>query len=397
MDLKPIPDLKVCGNKAKNWEIFFNDFQDYLVAKNTKFNDSCKLALLRNQIGTDGKEIIRTLDIPVDDTNSYTKVIEALNEYFAPKKNILYERFVFYNRSQKQNEPIDDFVRDLKELSSSCEFTNVSEMVRDRIVLGIADSKLQEKLLKMENIEIEKIILECRIYEKQKEQVKAVQESKKSVDVVKKNCENNSEGENIDFINKEKKGKKIQKKINNYNEKCTRCFKVHKINNCPAFGKICNKCKKLNHFSIACRSNINVNALNQNDSDSSNLSCDFALTDSIDSQNIKDIWYHNIMIENHSVKFKLDTGSDANIIPISKLKEILKNPNLKPTSVTLQTYSGHKIYPLGEISLSCVSKDNTANELFLVVKDGYKPILSRDSCVKLGLVKRIYNMEKSGD
>ncbi|KAI8114701.1 hypothetical protein CVS40_12951 [Lucilia cuprina] len=298
MDLKSIPDLKVCGNKTKNWEIFLRDFDDYLIAKNTKLSDSIKLAILRNQIGAEGKEIIRTLDISVEDSNNYAKVIKALSDYFTSMTNILYEEFVFYNRNQKPNEPIDDFVRDLKELSSSCEFGNVSEMVRDRIVLGIADTKLEEKLLKMDDIGIEAIILECRIYEKQKQQIKEVQEAKKHVDVIQGNNEIVGEVENLDFINKQTKGKfrnSQNKKFSNGNIKCTRCFKFHKLNNCPAIGKTCNKCKKLNHFSIACRSNIHVNTVNQNDSDSSNSNCDFALTDSINSNKIKDVWYHDIM------------------------------------------------------------------------------------------------------
>lgn len=36
---------------------------------------------------------------------------------------------------------------------------------------------------------------------------------------------------------------------------CTKCGKNHKLNECPAFGKICAKCSKKNHFAVVCKSN----------------------------------------------------------------------------------------------------------------------------------------------
>lgn len=180
--------------------------------------------------------------------------------------------------------------------------------------------------------------------------------------------------------------------------RCSRCLKIHKFGNCPAFGKKCNKCKRLNHFAIVCKSkDIQVNTLSRDNDDGSDSGGEFALAYSIKSHGKKNIWIQDVQIENSFVKFKLDTGSDANIIPVSTVQGIIGNPMLKPTRTTLQTYSGHRIFPLGEIVLHCVSNGNRSDEVFLVVEDGYKPILSRDSCVKLGLIKRVFNVEGKSD
>ncbi|XP_075159688.1 uncharacterized protein LOC142232866 [Haematobia irritans] len=394
--LKAVGDLKLSGNQKKNWKIFKEDFEDFIVARNVKLSEASKLALLRNQIGPDGKEIIRNLELSDEDRKSYEKVINALDNLFGSHTNILYERFVFYNRNQMEHEPVESFIKEIRELASSCEFSNVCEMVRDRIVLGVSDKKLQEKLLKMENITMEQATLECKIFEKQKEQVRAVQETKKIVDEVKEHSgiTDNNDDACIDKLYTKAPGKDSTTKYRT-NRQCNKCFKIHRKDNCPAFGKKCHKCKKLNHFSVACKSRaVKVNTLSYGEEDSDTNS-EFALTYSIKSGSKKDVWMHEVMVLNTPVKFKLDTGSDANIIPFYILRQIIKNPSLKPTKTMLTSYSGHKICPIGEIVLPCVAKDNLREELFLIVKDGYRPILGRDSCVNLGLIKRIWNMEKT--
>lgn len=399
-NLKSVADLKLTGNRARNWQIFKDDFEDFVTARNAKMNDAVKLALLRNQIGQEGKDIIKALAISDEDRCKYDNVIKALDEFFAPKTNILYERFVFYNRNQKENEPIDEFVKELQELVSSCNFENASEMLRDRVVFGVADLNLQEKLLKMEDIEVEKAITECRIYEKQKQQVRIVQEAKRTVDAIQGNTDELFEKDDVNEVrvNRRKSKNAMSNQWNQETKLCSRCFKTHRINNCPAFGKTCNKCKKFNHFAIACKSRgVHVNALSQGNSDNSDSSSEFALTYSIESRSKQDLWVHDIKICGFSVNFKLDTGSDANIIPLSTLRKIIKKPILKPSKTTLQTYSGHRINPIGQIILRCVVNDSMSDEIFLVVDDGYKPILSRDSCVKLGLIKRIYNVKNGTD
>lgn len=56
----------------------------------------------------------------------------------------MYERFVFYQRKQKEGESFDVFHVDIKRLVKNCEFGDKeSEMLRDQIVMGVVDNKLQ--------------------------------------------------------------------------------------------------------------------------------------------------------------------------------------------------------------------------------------------------------------
>jgi hypothetical protein len=45
---------------------------------------------------------------------------------------------------------------------------------------------------------------------------------------------------------------------------CGKCGTQHEKRNCPAYGKKCRKCNKLNHFQKYCRSKRKVHALEEN-------------------------------------------------------------------------------------------------------------------------------------
>ena len=70
------------------------------------------------------------------------------SEYFIPKQNKIFERYVFNSRSQKADESFDQFLTALRKLSATCEFAPFEdEMLRDRIVTGLRDHGHRERLL----------------------------------------------------------------------------------------------------------------------------------------------------------------------------------------------------------------------------------------------------------
>ena len=63
-----------------------------------------------------------------------------------------------------------------------------------------------------------------------------------------------------------------------------------------------------------------------------------------------DLWYADICVENTEIHFKLDTGSQANIVPRAIFDQ-LTNTVLKPSGCRLITYARHHIYPVGEADI----------------------------------------------
>ena len=67
------------------------------------------------------------------------------------------ERYKFYTRSRHAGESVKKFIAELRLLSEFCEFGNVlDDMIRDRLVCGINDSQIQQRLLIEPNLLLSK-------------------------------------------------------------------------------------------------------------------------------------------------------------------------------------------------------------------------------------------------
>jgi hypothetical protein len=95
--------LSLAGNITDNFKRCKQNFEIYLAAteKDTK-DGRTKVNILLNIIGEEGVEIFNSLDLSDQDNQNYEKVIEEFEKYVTPKKNEVYERFVFYSRKQEQ-------------------------------------------------------------------------------------------------------------------------------------------------------------------------------------------------------------------------------------------------------------------------------------------------------
>ena len=63
------------------------------------------------------------------------------------RRNVIFERARFNRRVQKEGESADQFITALYELIETCEYGDLKgEMLRDRIVVGLRDTTLSERL-----------------------------------------------------------------------------------------------------------------------------------------------------------------------------------------------------------------------------------------------------------
>ncbi|KAL3186326.1 hypothetical protein MRX96_028050 [Rhipicephalus microplus] len=74
-------------------------------------------------------------------------VTRAFAKHFVPWTNVIYERAKFNSRKQEAHESVDAFVTELYRLAETCEYRDLKEkLIRDRLVVGLADTQLSEKL-----------------------------------------------------------------------------------------------------------------------------------------------------------------------------------------------------------------------------------------------------------
>ena len=65
--------------------------------------------------------------------NKCDKSLEALENYFKPSRNLVYERYVFYTCKQQSEESVQSYVTRLRKLDSSREYGALKDkLIRDR-------------------------------------------------------------------------------------------------------------------------------------------------------------------------------------------------------------------------------------------------------------------------
>ena len=138
-------------------------------------------------------------------------------------------------------------------------------------------------------------------------------------------------------------------------QKCGRCGRSHKRNECPAYGKQCRRCNKKNHFFSQCKtplvtpsrsntkSEIHLVETRDEPTDREYYENEedqydemyIDSTEEVDKETL-DRWIVQIEVNNKIIPFKVDTGSDVNIMCYEDFKKLPKRPKLKPAKMKLK-------------------------------------------------------------
>lgn len=68
-------------------------------------------------------------------------------DHYVGKTNVIYERYKFNNRVQKEHSNVEQYVTALSSLASTCEFGILKDMIREKIVCGIRSDSIRTKLI----------------------------------------------------------------------------------------------------------------------------------------------------------------------------------------------------------------------------------------------------------
>ena len=94
-----------------------------------------------------------------DEKKDPAEILKKLTEHFEPAKNTIYKRFSF-NSCVQGKDTFDVFVSKLRQLAASCAYGALKEeLIRDRIVIGIAGNALRARLLREKDLTLDKAIL----------------------------------------------------------------------------------------------------------------------------------------------------------------------------------------------------------------------------------------------
>ena len=104
--------------------------------------------------------------------------------------------------------------------------------------------------------------------------------------------------------------------------------------------------------------------------------------------------YTDVDVYGTNVKFKLDTGEQANVIPASILDKLSTSVKLQKSTIVLTAFGGYKVHPLGKVTLQCTVRGKVLMLEFYVVKSDTPPILGNIACSKLDLVRKVDVVDK---
>ena len=236
-------------------------FETYTIASGANtYPAARKRALLLHCLGTEGQRIFHTLPqdgIKIDD--EYDVAVQVFNRHFQPKLNVVAERYKFRRRSQLPGESVDDYIRELRALASSCNFGDMTdEMIRDQFVERTYSTQIRERLLLNQVLTLTDAIAISRQVES------ATHESK----IIGENSNHAVEADvhAVTHRNPRKRNRKPrQRKPAEHHQSrpaaappqiCYRCGdQSHKANdpNCKAKYATCSKCGKLGHYARVCQ------------------------------------------------------------------------------------------------------------------------------------------------
>ena len=94
-------------------------------------------------------------------------MLALLESYYVGKVNVTFEKYKFRTRTQKEGESVMTYIGELRRLSHSCDFENVTtdQLIRDQIVCGVRYDGLRRKLLQAKDLTLENCVSTCRASE----------------------------------------------------------------------------------------------------------------------------------------------------------------------------------------------------------------------------------------
>ena len=103
-------------NISENWKKFKQKYTNYEIATGINKKESAtRVATLLTVIGNEAIDVFNTLTWDADgDDTKIDKVLQKFEEYCEPRKNVSYERYKFFSRSQESGETIHQYVTVLR-------------------------------------------------------------------------------------------------------------------------------------------------------------------------------------------------------------------------------------------------------------------------------------------
>lgn len=271
----------------------------------------------------------------------------------------------------------------MHKLAKYCNYGDTrEEMIRDRLVVGVRDMRLSEKMQLQDNLNYKKALEMARSYET----------------VLRQNRELHQKTDaNATSINRvQSKGKKQSLEKSKTSGKSWKCYfcggnKQHKRDACPARESECNKCSLIGHWSKVCKKgsktgsslpNVKINAVTDDS--------DYYFVGSVKENDESAQWEDIVRVGNIPVKFRLDSGADVTVIRSPVWEKYLRQQGYELVSVDKKLVgpSGKLLETDGMFKVRLKFRQTEISRYIYVARNIDQCLLGRRECVSLKLIAR---------
>ncbi|XP_060539046.1 uncharacterized protein K02A2.6-like [Pantherophis guttatus] len=396
---------------GEDWEAYMERFYMFMEANDLlSLSEQRKRALFLTHCGPAVFKMAKALAAPADlKTMTWTTLQEILKAHYAPQASSLVRRHEFYRRDQREGETISAFVATLWEIAAACDFLNLEEAMRDRLVLGLRDLTLQSRLLAWPQITFKEALEEASATEASQKSAAAMKKMKNGPPVkeeaavhyerVESDSEEEDEEDEVHHLRADRKERQQGKR----EAWCSGCEGNHPRAECRFRDAICQRCEKKGHIARVCRTSQPASRrtrpprspTNNRKFQTSGKRQPFGQGQRNDDHRVDRGETHQtivighasagrankmaatVLIEGRPCRMEVDSGSSLSMVSWTTIKKLLPHitaRDLKRQRLTLIDYQGNRIPVVG------IDKFNVAYKTFkatlpLTIVDRDRPSL----------------------
>ena len=165
-----------------------------------------------------------------------------------PKPSVIVQRYQFNSRQRATSETVAEYVAALRKLAEHCNFGDtLDEMLRDRLVCGIANAAVQKRLLTEPELTFTKAVTIAQaveLAEKGSRELQSVRDPPKDIHKFSHLTNSKKSSHKQDDVGKDKSS----------TGNCYRCGGKHHQSTCRFKSEMCHFCNKRGHIAKVCKS-----------------------------------------------------------------------------------------------------------------------------------------------
>ena len=362
-------------SSENDWTEYTERLEQYFLA-NDVVDGAKKRAILLSSVGSKTYGLLRSLVAPKKPADkSFDDLVKTMKDHQNPKPSEIVQRFKFHTCVRKSNQTVGVFVAELRRLSEHCNFGDkLEDALRDRIVCGIQDERIQRRLLAETTLTFTKAL---EIAQSMETAAKNTADLQGSVPTL-------SENSSVNKVTEEKKAE------------CYRCKGNHMPHKCRFKKAQCYNCGEKGHIAGACPNKSQqgkVHNLDEHSEDSVSQTYEEYQIFYVELDRPRPYKW-TMSVEGKDLVMEVDSGASLSVISEKTFEQTFGDSlQIEKTNIVLKTYTKQAIPIVGVASVTVRFEGETLSLPLVVIKGDGPCLLGRSWLNKFKRFQEVFSIE----